>query len=104
MGIAGYFFAPLVGLLVRRSPIGAVVRLAMEIALRWLPIMVSLGRISFRVVRFAGMRLRQRRDLDTAGLAAHAVVAAPVAGAHVHHDPFDAAAGRVGIGRKNITS
>src|SRR3546814_2034420 len=86
MGIAGYFFAPLVGLLVRRSPIGAVVRLAMKIALRWLPIMVSLGRISFRVVRFAGMRLRQRRDLDHAGLADKDVVAAAVDGDPGLHD------------------
>src|SRR3546814_16534704 len=66
----------------------------MEIALRWLPIMVSLGRISFRVVRFAGMRLRQRRDLDHAGLADKDVVAAAVDGDPGLHDHVAVAAGR----------
>src|SRR3546814_16115506 len=70
----------------------------MEIALRWLPIMVSLGRISFRVVRFAGMRLRQRRDLDHAGLADKDVVAAAVDGDPGLHDHVADAAGRVGMG------
>src|SRR3546814_19980558 len=70
----------------------------MEIALRWLPIMVSLGRISFRVVRFAGMRLRQRRDLDHAGLADKDVVAAAVDGDPGLHDHVAVAAGRGGMG------